>query len=108
MPGSVLAVGVLACAAASAIALASVVGAAVTGQRVAAAADAAALAAADAASGAASGVPCERADELAAAVGATLVRCEPDGLIVTVTVTMPFGPFDASASARAGPPPSSQ
>lgn len=106
MPGAVLAVGVVACAAAAAVGLAVVAGAAMTGQRLAAAADAAALAAADAASGAVSGIPCDRAREVAVAVGADLIRCDGDGLVMTVTVTAPFGPFAAEASARAGPPPS--
>lgn len=104
MSGSVAAVGVVASTALMAVALATVSAAAVAGQRLAGAADAAAIAAADAASGAAAGVPCERADELAAANGGVLEACEVDGLIATVSVTIRFGPVLASDRARAGPP----
>ncbi|MFC0196480.1 Rv3654c family TadE-like protein, partial [Microbacterium arthrosphaerae] len=85
--------------------LAALGGAAVVGQRLAAAADAGALAAADTASGAITGVPCERAAEVAAEFGAGLESCQLDELIATVTVTMPFAGLTARASARAGPPP---
>ena len=105
MPGTVLTVGVVACAAALTVALAGVGSAAVFGQRLAGAADAAALAAADAASGAVSGVPCERASEVAVAADATVVSCELDELIATVTVGAAFMRIPISASARAGPPP---
>lgn len=105
MAGAVLTVGVVACGALLSVALVAAGAASVFGQRLAGAADAAALAAADAASGAATGVPCVRADELATAAGATLVACDLDGLIATVTVSARFGAFESSASARAGPPP---
>ncbi|MFH8249297.1 Rv3654c family TadE-like protein [Microbacterium sp. B2969] len=105
MPGSVLAVGIVACAATLVVAAGAVTGAAVASQRLAGAADAAALAAADAASGAVRGIPCERAVEVAAASGAALEACDVDGLIATVTVSAPFGRLVARASARAGPPP---
>jgi secretion/DNA translocation related TadE-like protein len=100
----VLAVGVIGCAAALGMGLAASGLAAVQSQRAAAAADAAALAAADAASGAVTGIPCDRADQLAAAGGAGLDACTLDGLVATVTVRVPMGPLHATASARAGPP----
>jgi secretion/DNA translocation related TadE-like protein len=105
MPGSAAASGLVAAVAGLTVAFGAVAAASVHGQRVASAADAAALAAADAASGAVTGVPCERAVEVAATAGAEVVSCELDGLIATVTVAAPFGVIPASATARAGPPP---
>ena len=105
MPGAVLAVGVVAASAALALGLCTVGAAAVVGQRLAGAADGAALAAADAASGAATGVPCDRAAQVATASGATLAECRLDGLVATVTVSGGFAGLIATASARAGPPP---
>ncbi len=105
MPGTALAVGVLAVTTALASGLASVGAAAAWSQRLAGAADAAALAAADTASGAVTGDPCARASEVAAASEATVGTCELDGLIATVTVSARFGVLTSSASARAGPPP---
>lgn len=105
MPGTALAVGVLAGCATLTIGLAAIGAAAVTGQRLAGTADAAALAAADTASGAVSGHPCARAGEIAASSGASLVSCEVDRLIATVTVSGAFGTVVVTASARAGPPP---
>ncbi|MGN8551303.1 UNVERIFIED_CONTAM: helicase [Microbacterium sp. SLM126] len=103
MPGAVVTVGVMAAAAALTVGLASVSAAAVFGQRLAGAADAAALAAADAASGAVTGVPCERAHQVAAASGVAVAVCDLDGLIATVTVSGRFGALTATAQARAGP-----
>jgi len=77
---------------------------AVARHRAAAAADAAALAAADALVGVASGDPCGRAAELAAANGAELLRCVPDGLVVTVRVVAGAPPIVLAADATAGPP----
>lgn len=71
---------------------------------VAAAADAAALAAADARVGAATGYPCERADEVARANGATMRGCEVDGLVATVMVGRSIAGFDIQSTATAGPP----
>ena len=105
MTGTTLAVGIVAGCATLMIGFAAIGAAAVTSQRLAAAADAAALAAADAASGAVSGDPCGRAGEMAAASGASLSACELDGLIAEVTVSGTFGGLTATASARAGPPP---
>ena len=105
MPGAATAVGIVGCAAVLTIGFASIAGGAVFGQRLAGVADAAALAAADAASGAVTGIPCERAEEVAAAAGTVLEACGVDGLIATVTVAGRFGALPAAASARAGPPP---
>lgn len=105
MPGSVLGVGVLACAAALTVGLATAGAAAVCAQRTEGAADAAALAAADAAAGAVIGTPCELAGLVAEASGASVRTCDVEGLIATVTVSAPFGMLTAVASARAGPPP---
>jgi len=104
MPGTAVTVGVVGCVTALTVGLASIAAASVFGQRLAGVADAAALAAADAASGAVTGVPCERAQQVAAAGGADVGVCDLDGLIATVTVTASFGVLPASASARAGPP----
>jgi secretion/DNA translocation related TadE-like protein len=104
MPGTLLSVGVIASSATFAVALISVGSAAVFGQRLAGAADAAALAAADAASGAVTGVPCDRAADIAAAAHAVVQRCDLDGLVATVVVSASFGRLPATAAARAGPP----
>jgi secretion/DNA translocation related TadE-like protein len=87
------------------VAAAGVGAASVVAQRVAGAADSAALAAADAASGAVPGVPCDRAAEVASALGAGMRSCELVELIATVSVSVPFGAFEVTATARAGPPP---
>ena len=105
MPGTLLSVGVVFCAATLAVGFTAAGAAAVVSQRLAGAADAAALAAADAASGAVDGVPCERAAAVAAAGGAGVSACQIDDLVATVTVTLRFGPITGIASARAGPPP---
>ncbi|ALJ19486.1 hypothetical protein [Microbacterium sp. No. 7] len=104
MAGTAVAAGVLAATAVFAAGVATAGAASVRSVQVAGVADAAALAAADAASGAVPGVPCERAGQLAARGGATLVACEVDGLVAVVEVSAPFGVFAASARARAGPP----
>jgi secretion/DNA translocation related TadE-like protein len=105
MAGTPAAAGVLACTVALVVGLAAVGAASAHAQRLASTADAAALAAADAASGAVTGIPCERADEIARTAGAQLDGCTLDGLIATVTVSASFATLPASASARAGPPP---
>ena len=110
MAGAVLATGVIGCTAALAVGLVAAGGAAVVSRRAATAADAAALAAADTASGlvpAGDGGPadpCDRAATVAAASGSRLEACTLDGLVVTVSVAVPFGPLQAVAPARAGPP----
>ncbi len=104
MPGSVAVVGIVAAMTLLTVGLATTGAAAVTGQRLAAAADGSALAAADAASGAVTGIPCDRAEEVAAAFDAVVEACDLDELVATVTVSTRFGPVEARASARAGPP----
>ncbi|MAP62528.1 MAG: helicase [Microbacterium sp.] len=105
MPGVPSTVGVVATVATLVGALAVVGAASGAAQRLAGAADSAALAAADAASGAATGVPCERAAEVAIANGAAVGSCASVDLIVTVTLVSNFAGVPFSASARAGPPP---
>lgn len=105
MPGTLLAVGVIACTATVAVGLVAAGGAALYGQRLAGAADAAALAAADAASGAVSGDPCDRAAQVAEAAEVALERCDLDALIATIRVSGSFAGLPATAVARAGPPP---
>ncbi len=105
MAGTLLSVGVIACAAVLAVGFTTAGTAAVLSQRLAGAADAAALAAADAASGAIEGVPCERAAEAASASGATLTSCELENLTATITVALGAGLLSGAASARAGQPP---
>jgi len=105
MAGTMAAVGIVSAAAVLATGLAVAGSAAVVSQRLASAADSGALAAADAASGAITGVPCDRATEVADAFGAVVEACELDELIATVTVAMRLGPVTARASARGGPPP---
>ena len=73
-------------------------------QRAMAAADAAALAAASVALGIVPGLPCAAAASLATANGASLTRCEPDGAIVTVRVSVSAMGFAVPAAATAGPP----
>ena len=83
------------------------VGAALAGrQRVIAAADAGALAASDTALGILPGVPCEAARAVVEAHGATLTRCEVDGVVATVVAADSIAGVGVSAVARAGPPPS--
>lgn len=105
MPGTMAAVGIVAGAAILATGLAAAGSAAVVGQRLASAADGAALAAADAASGAVTGIPCERAAQVAGEFGARVESCDLDELVATITVSLRFGPVVARTSARAGPPP---
>ena len=105
MSGTVVSIGVAAVGVAVIAAAAGVGAASVVAQRVAGAADAAALAAADAASGAVVGVPCDRAGQVSSAMGARMHGCELAELIATVSVSVPFGAFEVTATARAGPPP---
>lgn len=105
MPGASGSIGLIAVIATLAVGLTAAGAASATSARAAAAADSAALAAADAASGRESGVPCDRAGELARAAGAELASCALSGLIATVEVGVSFGVFTARAKARAGPPP---
>ena len=103
MAGTVASAGIAVIGAAVIVAAAGVGAASVVAQRVAGAADSAALATADAASGAVPGVPCDRAAEVASALGARMRSCELVELIATVSVS--FGAFEVTATARAGPPP---
>lgn len=105
MSGSIVVLG-------AAVGLVAVAGTAITAlgaltvrQSVAGAADAAALAAADVAIGLAPGLPCEVGATVARANGAGLSACEPDGLVVTVTVTRWVLGIPVSVSATAGPAP---
>ncbi len=104
MAGTVAAVGIAGAVAVLAVGIAGVASAATVAQRAASAADSAALAAADAASGAVPGVPCDQAQRLAESGGARLTSCVLDELIATVSVSIPWGVWEAGASARAGPP----
>ncbi|MEJ1155067.1 MULTISPECIES: Rv3654c family TadE-like protein [Microbacterium] len=104
MAGAVAAAGVVALTATLSVALVTAGSAHVVSQRLAAAADSAALAAADAASGAATGLPCERAAQVAQALGVQVSHCQLSGLVATVTVATTFAGLPAAASARAGPP----
>ena len=104
MAATTATVGIVACVALFAAGLVTAGGAAVFSQRLSSAADAAALAAADAASGAVAGVPCERAEELAALAGTALTACDVQTLVATVSVSGQYGLFTTTASARAGPP----
>ena len=116
MAGTVASAGIAVIGAAVIVAAAGVGAASVVAQRVAGAADSAALAAADAASGAVPGVPCDRAAEVASALGARMRSCELVELIATVSVSVPFGAFvnmynnapllhNAPAASSAVPPP---
>lgn len=104
MPSTVAAVGIVGAVAVLTVGIAGVAAAATVAQRAAHAADSAALAAADAASGAVPGVPCEQAQRMADLGGATVTSCVLDELIATVSVSIPWGVWEAGASARAGPP----
>ena len=105
MPATMAVAGIVTSAALLASGLAMAGSAAVAGQRLASAADAGALAAADAASGAVTGIPCDRAAEVAGTFGAVVAACDLDELVATITVSLRVGPVAARASARAGPPP---
>ncbi|MGN6743285.1 MAG: Rv3654c family TadE-like protein [Amnibacterium sp.] len=102
---TVLAVGVVAVLVVLLAALVPAVALLDARQRAASAADAAALAAADTALGARAGIPCVAASTVAAAGGATLVRCRQTGLVVRVDVTVTALAIPVPAAARAGPRP---
>jgi secretion/DNA translocation related TadE-like protein len=102
--GSVLAVAVLGAVVCLAALLLPLQLALATKQAVASAADAAALAAADVRTGIVAGIPCETAAMVAAANGATLDRCELDGLVATVVVSRSILGIRVLAAATAGPP----
>lgn len=73
-------------------------------QRVIAAADAAALAASDTALGIHPGIPCTVAAQVVAAHRASLVACELEGVVATVTVSGRVAGVVVDARSRAGPP----
>ncbi|MCU1403444.1 MAG: hypothetical protein JWM70_1768 [Microbacteriaceae bacterium] len=102
--GSILAVAVMATMLGTVSLLVPLYGVLVAKQQAAGAADAAALAAADVAVGIVAGQPCSVAASLATANGASLGRCQVDGVIVTVTVRVPAFGFEVGAAATAGPP----
>jgi secretion/DNA translocation related TadE-like protein len=103
--GAVLALALIGATALAMLAVLALGAALVLRQRVIGAADAAALAAADGASGAVGGEPCGLAARVAGANGATVTRCDLDGLVATVTVSARAGPLPFSARSTAGPPP---
>ncbi len=104
MAGLALSVGALAVVTTLALGCAAAGAASSRAVWVSGVADAAALAAADVASGLATGIPCERAAELAARSGVHLETCEMADAVATVSVWSPFGPLSVRAQARAGPP----
>jgi len=105
MAGTAAALGALAVTGVMAVGMGAMGAASIYAARAGAAADAAALAAADTATGAASGVPCERAAEVAASGGAALITCTLTDMTATVAVRVGAGLLAADARARAGPPP---
>ena len=72
-------------------------------QSVAGAADAAALAAADTVVGILPGLPCDAAERVVRANGASVLSCDVDGLIVTVTASRMLLGVPVTAVATAGP-----
>lgn len=103
--GTIIVLGVVAATAGLALLAAPVAGISILRHRATVAADAAALAAADVLVGIVPGRPCALAETLAAANGAALEACVPDGLIVTVRVGIGNGFVPVTALATAGPPP---
>jgi secretion/DNA translocation related TadE-like protein len=104
MSGSVLAVAISGAAVTLAFVAVPLYGVITERAAVAGAADAAAVSAADARTGAVSGIPCERAAQVAAANGAILRHCRVDGLVATVEVSRSVLGFEILARASAGPP----
>ena len=102
--GGVLALAALAMLAVLTLAAVGVGAALAARQRVIAAADAGALAAADTAIGIHPGVPCTVAAEVVAAHRATLVACELEGVVATVTAAGSVAGVVVTARSRAGPP----
>ena len=102
--GTILAVGVVASVLSLAILLLPLFTVLSARARAAGAADAAALAAADIAVGILPGIPCVAAASVAAANGAELTDCQPDGAVLTVRVTVSVLGFSVPVVATAGPP----
>lgn len=102
--GGVLALAALAMLAVLAVAVVGVGAALAQRQRVIAAADAGALAAADTALGIHPGIPCEEAARVVDAHGATLVACDVEGVVATVSASDRIAGVTVTVRARAGPP----
>lgn len=102
--GGVLALAALAMLAVLTLATVGVGAALAARQRVIAAADAGALAASDTALGIHPGLPCAVAAEVVAAHRASLVTCELEGVVATVTTSGRVAGFVVEARSRAGPP----
>lgn len=100
--GTMLSVGLIACGAALAVALAATSGASLARQNLTHAADAAALAAADTHSGFVDGAPCDRARSTASAFGASVSLCAPCGGDHCVEVTDTFLGIAMAVRSRAG------
>ena len=103
--GTALALALVAAIAAVAVLLGAVGLVLDTRRRVASAADAAALAGADVALGNATGIPCDRAADVAGANGVALEGCEQAGDLVRVTASAVVLGLPVRAVAVAGPPP---
>jgi secretion/DNA translocation related TadE-like protein len=102
--GGVLALAALGMLAVLTLAAVGVGAALAARQRVVAAADAGALAAADTALGIHPGIPCAVAEDVVAAHRATLVACEVEGVVATVTASVTVAGVLVTVRARAGPP----
>ncbi|MGB3911365.1 MAG: Rv3654c family TadE-like protein [Pseudolysinimonas sp.] len=102
--GGVLALAVVAMLAVLTLAAVGVGAALAARQRVIAAADAGALAAADTALGIHPGIPCDEAARVVDAHGATLVACDLEGVVATVSTSARIAGVIVTAQARAGPP----
>lgn len=102
--GGVLALAALGMLAVLTLAAVGVGAALAARQRVVAAADAGALAAADTALGIHPGIPCAVAADVVAAHRATLVTCEVEGVVATVTASATVAGVRVTVRARAGPP----
>ncbi|WP_241961148.1 Rv3654c family TadE-like protein [Homoserinimonas hongtaonis] len=106
--GSVLVVAILSVAVLSLALVIPLYKGLVLNRVAAGAADASALAAADVAVGIVPGDPCSVAQTVAAANGAELARCEVDGLVATVLITVARDGFVVVSGATAGPAPRPQ
>jgi secretion/DNA translocation related TadE-like protein len=102
--GSILAVSILAAMVTAVGVLLPTTAVAVGRARASNASDAAALAAADVASGLLPGSPCEAAEVVAAANGATLSACSVDGTTVTVEASVGAGILVVHGVSTAGQP----
>ncbi len=103
--GSILAVGILAVSAISALTVAAWASGVAVDQRVTAAADSAALAGADAIRGLVPGAGCEVAARVAEGNGVELASCVVSGTVVQVQTRATWAGVSLTARAAAGPPP---